>query len=121
MILAPVQVDRGRRAIEMRLGRVTAAERIARYRHAGAMVALGNREQLAWLLERRLFDRGCAVIITSNTGLDASGTGLVVLLLDGEATDFPGDDAQAADEVIRTLEESGVLLPNESLTEGEGI
>jgi sulfate adenylyltransferase subunit 1 len=121
MILGAVQVDRGRRAVEMRLGRVTAAERIARYRHAGATVALGNREQLAWLLERRLFDRGCAVVIAENTSVDASATGLLALLLSDPASDLPADDSQAADEVIRRLEESGVLLPNESLTEGEGI
>jgi sulfate adenylyltransferase large subunit len=121
MIFAAVQVDRGRRAVEMRLGRVTAAERIARYRHAGATMALGNREKLAWLLERRLFDRGCAVIVAGNTGVDGSASGLLVLVVSDEASDLPADDARAADDVIRRLEESGVLLPNESLTEGEGI
>jgi hypothetical protein len=84
-------------------------------------VVLGNREELAWLLERRLFDRGCAVVIAGNTGVDASATGLLVLLLSDDASDLPADDSRAADEVIRRLEESGVLLPNESLTEGEGI
>jgi hypothetical protein len=45
------------------------------------------------------------------------------LVISGQAPelDLPTDDALAADEVIRRLEESGVLLPNESLTEGEGI
>jgi sulfate adenylyltransferase large subunit len=121
MILSAVQVDRSQRTVQLRLGRVTAAERIARYRHAGAVVALGRREQLAWLLERKLFDRGCAVIIANNTDVDSDATGLLVLLLSNEAPDLPADDAQAANEIIRKLEESGVLLPDESLTEGEGI
>ena len=121
MILTAVQADRGSRAVEMKLGRVTAAERIARHRHSGATVALGRREPLAWLLERRLFDRGCAVAITHQTGIDATATGLLLLLLSGEAPDLPADDSLAANEVIRRLEESGVLMPNESLIEGEGI
>jgi hypothetical protein len=83
---------------------------------------LGGREQLAWLLERRLFDRGCAVAVVNEAGLDA-GTGLLVLLVSGQTCDWdlPSDDARAADEVVRRLEESGILLPDESLTEGEGI
>ena len=121
MILGAIQADRGKRTVELKLGRVTAAERIARYRHSGATVALGQREQLAWLLERELFDRGCAVVIASNVSMDAGATGLLVLLLSDAPSDLPEDDALAADEVIRRLEESGVLLPDESLTEGEGI
>jgi sulfate adenylyltransferase subunit 1 len=123
MILTAMQADRGQRTVELRLGRVTAAERIARYRHSGATVVLGRREQLAWLLERKLFDRGCAVIIGNDTGVDASATGLLVLIVSDQACDWdlPAEDERAADEVIRKLEESGVLLPDESLTEGEGI
>jgi sulfate adenylyltransferase large subunit len=123
MILSAVQAERARRTIELKLGRVTAAERIARYRHSGAAVALGRREQLAWLLERKLFDRGCSVVMTNDTDLDACATGLLVLLVSDQESDFelPADDSQAADEVIRRLEESGILLPDESLTGGEGI
>ncbi len=121
MILTAVHVDRGPRIVGLNRGRVTVAERIARYRHAGATVVLGRREQLAWLLERKLFDRGCSVVITDKKGVDACATGLLVLLLSDEASDLPADDTLAADEVVRRLEQSGVLLPNESLTEGEGI
>jgi hypothetical protein len=121
MILSAVHTDRQRRTAEMRLGRVTVAERIARYRHSGATVALGRREQLAWLLERRLFDRGCAVVIADDAGMDSGAAGLLVLVLSDEATHLPADDAQAADQIIRGLEESGILLTNESLTGGEGI
>jgi len=123
MILSAVQAERARRTIELKLGRVTAAERIARYRHSGATVVLGRREQLAWLLERKLFDRGCSVVIANDTGLGAYVTGLLVLLVSDETSDWdlPPDDLQAADEIIRRLEESGILLADESLTGGEGI
>jgi sulfate adenylyltransferase large subunit len=123
MILSAVQVDRGPRTVELKLSRVTVAERIARYRHSGATVALGHREQLGWLLERRLFDRGCAVLIADNATMNAAAGGLLMLLVSDQASDWdlPADDERAADEVIARLEESGVLLPDESLTEGEGI
>ncbi len=42
-------------------GRVTAAERIARGGHLPVTIWLTARSSVAWLLERRLFDRGCAV------------------------------------------------------------
>jgi hypothetical protein len=46
-----------------------------------------------------------------------------MLLVSDQASDWdlPADDERAADQVIARLEESGVLLPDESLTEGEGI
>ena len=123
MILSAVQVDRGSRTVELKLGRVTAAERIARYRHSGAAIPLGHRQQLAWLLERRLFDRGCAVAIVTGEDINARATGLLVLQLSDQTSDWdlPADDSRAADYVITRLEEAGVLLPDESLMQGEGI
>jgi len=49
--------------------------------------------------------------------------GLLVLLVSGEAPDWdlPENDDAAASFVVSTLEETGVLLPAESLTGGEGI
>jgi sulfate adenylyltransferase large subunit len=41
--------------------RVTPAERLARFKHHPATVWLTARQELAHLLERRLFDRGCVV------------------------------------------------------------
>jgi sulfate adenylyltransferase subunit 1 len=123
MILSAIQVERDLRTAEVSLGRVTPVERMARYRHAGATVSLGSRQKLAWLLERKLFDRGCAVVIAEDASIDVHETGLLVLLLSSqpEELDLPAEDSQAAAEIVRRLEDSGVLLIDESLTEGEGI
>ncbi|HEX5229531.1 MAG TPA: sulfate adenylyltransferase subunit CysN [Bryobacteraceae bacterium] len=130
MILAPVTVERERAKVEpiaARAERVTPIERIARYRHGGETVALGDRRTLAWLLERRLFDRGCAVVVLeqgeSHTVETLERAGLLVLSLshDYVNTELPLDDEQAADFVIACLEADEVLLPDESLSRGEGI
>jgi len=124
MILAAVAATRARTTdISKKQGRVTPAERMARYGHSSATISLGPRTQLAWLLERRLFDRGCAVMISEDTGADVSDSGLLVLLVSGKAPDWdlPEDDAAAADQIVATLEDAGVLLPAERLTGGEGI
>jgi sulfate adenylyltransferase subunit 1 len=113
--------------IRLETGRVTPAERLARYRHAGAVVPLGPRPELAAILERDLFDRGCAVTIADRTAdetIDAlEKAGLLILLIsDGEAAwDLPADNSAAASLVAYKLEQAGVLLPRESLTGGEGI
>jgi sulfate adenylyltransferase subunit 1 (EFTu-like GTPase family) len=124
MILASVAAERARtQAISKRHERVTPVEKITRYGHSGATVSLGPRTQLAWLLERRLFDRGCAVAVTENASDALEKAGLLVLLVSSQAPDWelPPDDPQAADEIIAMLEDSGVLLARESLTGGEGI
>src|SRR5581483_924558 len=129
MILTPVVAERNRpqSAIELKHDRVTPVERIARYRHGGETVSLGARTALAWLVERRLFDRGCNVAIldrASEETLEAlEHAGVLVLLVSGGEPDWelPENDEEAADFVIATLEESGALLPKESLTGGEGI
>jgi len=126
MILATVAAERSRtRVISQRHDRVTPAERMARYGHSAATVSLGPRMPLAWLLERKLFDRGCVVTIAEgavSTAL-AADAGVLVLLVSDQAPDLdlPVDDAQAADQVIATLEDAGVVLPSERLTGGEGI
>jgi sulfate adenylyltransferase subunit 1 len=133
MILAPIVREQIRpQRIAAQGDRVTPVERIARYRHSGATVSLGSRTQLAWLLERKLFDRGCAVTIlerTAATSIDDAllaalqKAGLLVLLVSDRAPDWelPQDNAQAAQRIEAMLEETGVLLPEESLTGGEGI
>jgi len=106
---------------------VTPAERLARYRHSGATVPIGQRPELALVLERKLFDRGCAVTIVDRAAdetIDAlEKAGLLVLLVsDGESPwDLPADDSAAANLIVEKLEETGTLLAAGSLTGGEGI
>src|ERR1700733_6986245 len=130
MILAPVIVERDRSktvALDLRHERVTPVERIARYRHGGDTVSLGDRKALAWLLERKLFDRGCAVTVIEHASPEALAAleqaGLLVLLVSSKSSDWdlPREDSQAADFVIASLEEMEILLRKESLTGGEGI
>jgi bifunctional enzyme CysN/CysC len=124
MIIGAVPAARARTTvISKKHGRVTPAERMARYGHSASTVSLGPRTQLAWLLERKLFDRGCAVVISSDAVPDISDSGLLVLLVSAEPPDWalPEDDRAAADQIIATLEDAGVLLPAERLTGGEGI
>jgi sulfate adenylyltransferase large subunit len=130
MILAPVLVERDRSqtaTLDLRHERVTPVERIARYRHGGDTVSLGDRRALAWLLERKLFDRGCAVTVIEHASPETlvalEQAGLLVLLVSNKAPDWtlPKDDSEAASFVIASLEETEILLRNESLTGGEGI
>ncbi len=115
------------REIRLKADRVAPAERMARFRHCGAVVSLGPRPELAATLERKLFDRGCMVTVADRAAdetIDAlEKAGLLVLLIsDGEAAwELPGDNIAAANLVMSSLEESGVLLAEESLTGGEGI
>ena len=130
MILTAVARERRpvlRDVIVIKADRVTPAERMARYRHSGTTVALGSRAELAALIERRLFDRGCAVAVVDHAAdetivaLEKAGL-LVLLIADGEpAWDLPQDDAEAAALVVAKLEETGLLLAEELLTDGEGI
>jgi selenocysteine-specific translation elongation factor len=124
MILGAVTPVRARTSvISKRHDSVTPAERIARYGHSAATVSLGPRTQLAALLERRLFDRGCAVVISNQAHPLATEAGWLVLLVSDQQPDWPlpEDDAKAAEQIIATLEDAGVLLPEERLTGGEGI
>jgi hypothetical protein len=130
MILTPVMMGRDRsqaEALDLRQERVTPAERIARYRHGGETISLGDRKELAWLLERKLFDRGCAVTVldkaADQTLAALEDAGLLILLASSEPADWdlPADDAAAAEFVIATLQENQILLHHESLTGGEGI
>jgi sulfate adenylyltransferase subunit 1 len=130
MILAPVIVERDRSkavVLDLRHERVTPVERIARYRHGGETISLGERRSLAWLLERKLFDRGCAVTVIEHASAETlvalEQAGLLVLLVSSRHAewDLPRDDSDAADFVIASLEDAEILLRNESLTGGEGI
>jgi sulfate adenylyltransferase large subunit len=127
MIRAAITVERDRRPIAKRQGRVTPAERITRHGHRAATILLGPRKQLAALLERRLFESGGAVAIVENADITISAAleraGLLVLRVSNEPADWnlPEDDDQAADQIIASLKDSGILLPREELIWGEGI
>jgi sulfate adenylyltransferase large subunit len=52
--------------VEFEQSRVTAGERYARFGHHAATVWLTARRDLAYLLERMLFDRGCSVHVLAD-------------------------------------------------------
>jgi len=130
MILSPVIVERDLLkavALDLTHERVTPVERIVRYRHGGATISLGDRKAVAWLVERRLFDRGCSVAVVERASAETLAAlehaGVLALLVSEKAPDWtlPADDAEAAIFVVRTLEGTEILLRKESLTGGEGI
>jgi sulfate adenylyltransferase large subunit len=127
MIRSAIAVERDKRPIAKRQGRVTPAERIARHGHTAATISLGPRPHLAAVLERKLFDAGGAVAIVEHTDLTACAVleraGLLVLRVANERADWdlPEDDERAADQIIASLRDSGILLPAEELIWGEGI
>jgi sulfate adenylyltransferase large subunit len=51
--------------LEFQASRVTAAERYARAGHHPAVIWLAARQELAYLIERRLFQRGCQVHVVA--------------------------------------------------------
>ena len=123
MILQPVIREQARTVqLEEQTGKVTAGERLGRYGNTGAIVALGPRKELAQLIERRLFDRGCLVAIAESEEaarvLEAAG--MIALLAVQPEIALPADDKEAAAQVIELLERDGVLLAGD-LAGGEGI
>ncbi len=135
--------------MEFRDGRVTPAERYTRAGHRPVAIWLIAGEELAYALERKLFDRGClvhvlageAIVDTAKTSVDA---GLISICSvaeeDTEARDaiqravgsdrflavntaeLPPDSDEAADTICRTLEDRGYVprLPK-PFTGGAGI
>ena len=107
-------------------GPVTQSERSARFGHGPAAVFLGDREDLAVHLERRLFDRGAAVARIRVWNEDVAGViaagGLLALVTGDHAPSLqlPEEDEAAADAVIRWLEARHTVNP-ENVTDGEGI
>ena len=101
-------------------GPVTAEERRARFGHRPAVVLVGRREKLAHMLERRLFEDGCAVTLLREPGKEILNAlqqaGLIAIVLDSSDVALPTDDQRAADEICRRLFEGG-----EHGIGGEGI
>jgi len=103
---------------------VTAVERVARWGHGGAVVRVNARIGLAHALERKLFDRGCAVVMLQGHQQEAAqalaDAGLLAILpaarLPGEDP-LPDGDAEACEEILRRLN----LSQEGTIYQGEGI
>ena len=108
MLLHPVvETKRG--------GPVTAADRMARWGHRGGTVRVRDRA-LALAVERRLFDRGCAVaIVEEDIARVVEHAGMLAIVVDRSAAQTD------ALRVVRSLELSDVLRPSDRLTQGGGI
>ncbi|HEX4230283.1 MAG TPA: sulfate adenylyltransferase subunit CysN [Bryobacteraceae bacterium] len=116
---------------------VTPVERIARRGHTGAAVRLGGRTEVAWRLERALFDRGCFVVTLEESQVSYAllEAGLLVLVVGEDAQGFaidsadgktgsgelPLDDLEAVHAVERLLEQLRILLPTTSWDYAGGI
>ena len=123
MILQPVIRERARTAqLDEKTSKVTPAERMGRYGNAGAIIAVGPRTELAELIERKLFDRGCLVAIaeTEEVAQVLEAIGMIALLAIEPEIALPADDKEAAAQVIDLLEQDGILLAGD-VAGGEGI
>jgi sulfate adenylyltransferase large subunit len=131
-------------------GRVTLAERIARVGHYAAAIWLPARPELAYVLERKLFDRGLLVKVVeeAGAGLEVAvanlyQAGALVIcaldvpddaarqavrdsigadrLVDPEMASLSLDDEKAAQQILDQLEQRKLIRPYDRFTRGEGI
>jgi sulfate adenylyltransferase large subunit len=120
---------------------VTLKDRIARQRHAGAIIRLGGRLELAKRLERQLFDRGCTVFTFEEQSPEVLrvllNVGAIVLLTGTPAQRFsietvtgsidpPSDvldnnDEQALAAIEQFLESQRILFGSLAESDGGGI
>ena len=134
-------------ASEFNIGRVTRAERYIRAGHRPVAIWLAGSEDLAYSLERKLFDRGCLVHVLPEEGIvdiakASTDAGLISICLVAEedaatrdavlravgrdrflaarSAELPDDPNDAADAVCRTLEDRG-YIPRLPFTGGAGI
>ncbi len=102
------------------VGPVSAEERRARFGHRAATISVGRRERLARILERRLFEDGCAVTVLRSPGSEVleamRSAGLIAIVLDESDAALTADDHTAADEICRRVFDAGGHG-----IEGEGI
>jgi hypothetical protein len=95
---------------------VRAVERVTRWGHRGAIVYIGTRA-LALLLERTLFERGCAVAVVDRRAaaesLAEAGMLAILPLRGGRVGDVSA--------MIAELEREGVLQPRFRSSQGGGI
>jgi sulfate adenylyltransferase large subunit len=115
--------------------RVTSLERELRHGHRPAVVWIEGAQEIAWSLERRLFDHGCQVCVAVSGAPDVleslSRAGFIAIV-PGEpadrtgairfaAADLPRDHEQAAAQVFNELAARGILHISPSYTHGDGI
>jgi len=120
---------------------VTLKDRIARQRHAGAIIRLAGRLELAKRLERQLFDRGCTVFAFEEQTAEVLrvllDVGAIVLLTGATAERFsietvtgsidpPSDvlannDEQALTAIEQFLESQRILFGSLAESDGGGI
>jgi sulfate adenylyltransferase large subunit len=111
-------------------GPVSARERADRLGHEPAVIWLPGRRHLATLLERDLFAQGAAVSITESgasvQALLAAGLIAIVVAVTPPEDPLPlpqlaSEDEAAVEQVMKALEDSGILHRAERFTGGEGI
>jgi sulfate adenylyltransferase large subunit len=111
-------------------GPVSARERADRLGHEPAVIWLPGRRRLATLLERDLFAQGAAVSITeSGASVQALlAAGLIAIVVaeapPGDPLPLPqlaSEDEAAVEQLMKALEDSGILHRAERFTGGEGI
>ncbi len=109
---------------------VTAEERSRRSGHEPAIVWLPARPDLAKLLERDLFDHGSAVAVTGDpfAARALARAGMIAIAVTEQApagcvsvADLTVDDESALEQVMKALEDSGILHRAERFSGGEGI
>jgi len=140
MIAEPESADARTAHIDVRTGRVAPAERIARNGHLAVTVWLRARTSLAWLVERRLFERGCQVQALADDVEShllpelarlLNTAGVIAICSDAsgqppagsiwfEPGVLPVDDIEAAAQIVEELDRRGVFLPPD-FSSGEGI
>jgi sulfate adenylyltransferase large subunit len=124
--------------LEFSTGRVSAIERGARNGHRAVTIWLTARAELAWLLERRLFDRGCQVRALADE-LESHLLPAVARVLNGagaiavcssadpapddaiafDPDSLPANDAEAVEAILAELTRRGVFLaPDFSAADG---
>ena len=125
--------------LDFKTGQVTAEERYARAGHLPVTVWLTARKELASLVERRLFDRGCQVqsltdeieshlLPELSRLLNRAGLIVVCSSLDppppGAIAFTPGSlpsaDLAAVDHIVAELDQRGIFLPAD-FSSAEGI
>jgi hypothetical protein len=142
MITGPEFREAPRRVLEglqFELSRVTAAERISRAGHRPATIWLTGAPEIAYAVERKLFDRGCLVNVLAdeqNPELLAelarisNAAGLITIcsvaadapslekarevvgadrFVAVEAGSFPADSSEAAEAICQLLAERGFI------------